>query len=88
MSLNIHITAEGMATFPSGRKFLVKEVFPCMQTPTSVSLHIYDSADRIQAYKDWVIKDSPKQSKVLNSKLDEWVDIMKLKGLDIDVWIM
>ena len=62
MSTNIHIVGKRTITFFKGDGTLGNEVqtqyLDVWQTPTKVTYAIMNTADRIQAYKDWVVSQS------------------------------
>jgi hypothetical protein len=62
MSINIHIIATREIKVVKTGKTEVQEIsFSTYQTPTEVALRIKNTADPIQAYKDWVMEDSQDQ---------------------------
>ena len=61
MSMNVYISAERQVAFKkkNGKRGTDKqiEVFTALQTPTRVTYEIVNSADPVQAYVDWVLRE-------------------------------
>ena len=58
MSTNIHFVAQREIQVVKTGKTSIQEIkFNEWQTPTRVTWEIMDSSDRIQAYKDWILRE-------------------------------
>jgi len=74
MSMNVHICAEGMITFPSGITKYSEVGFNCLQTSTKETEQIVNSPDPIQAYKDWILSRWDKDEQEETFDIDTWDD--------------
>ena len=86
MSMNVHICAEGMITFPSGVTKYSEVGFNCLQTSTKETEQIVNSPDPIQAYKDWILSrwDKDEQSDISDyDRIDEGTGDFEVIGQEI-----
>ena len=74
MSTNIHIVAQREIKVVKTGKTAVQEIhFPEWQTPTRITWEIMESADRIQAYKDWILREcSRDEEQLIYAEDDIW----------------
>jgi len=84
MSMNIIFVAQREVTVNrTGKTSVQEEEFDCVwQTPTNVSYDIKNSADPIQAYKDWVMTFSEDKEWPIYADDDIWCEKEPI-GFDI-----
>lgn len=65
MSTNIHIRAtRDVVVVKTGRVDTQEISFPVWQTPTAVTMMIKASADPLEAYKNWILKERSQDEEI------------------------